>query len=654
MRVGPALVVVALLAPSASAAEEPEIKVHEKVEVRANLPEPEDIAAFATEIDGSELSDRGVDLADLLRRVPGARIRDYGGLGSYATMSLRASTSEQVTVLVDGVPQNRALGGAVDLSSIPATMIDRITVFRGFGPAAYGLGGIGGVVDVRTRRPGSDPQVTVDLIGGELGTARVSGTIVVPTGDSAGLQIDAEALDGDGDFVYLDTGLPFVPDDSRSTRRANNDLRQRSVNVQHVWSDIGGGRLRLALGVQSRERGVPGVDTFQSTSSRLDQRLEQLTASWSRRGDAGLDRADLTIDGFRDVTDYLNPLGEIGLGTQDQTTRLTGGGATATVGRRHGRHRTLARFDLRREEASRRNRLASQVDRGGATRDLFALTAEETLRFGRWSIAPSMRWEHRRDRFKSAEGGTLPPPASDVTEGRGAGKVGVAYLPNDRLQLRGSIGRFHRSPSMQELFGDTGSLAGNPKLQAESGESIELGATYRRPGPIRLLEIVGFARRAEDLIRFRPASQGTARAQNLADVEIFGVEASVDLQFHDGWTAQAGLTLQNAEETIGFAEGSQLPYEPRIAGHVGVGWRLREWQARWEISYVGKNGTDSLDTPVLRIPSRTIHDLNISYSRPNGLELGLDVRNLFDRRIRDVARFPLPDRVILFHLGWRT
>ena len=67
----------------------------------------------------------------------------------------RASTAEQVTILVDGVPQNRALGGPVDLSSIPATQVDTITVFRGFGPASLGLGGIGGVVDIRTRPAGS-------------------------------------------------------------------------------------------------------------------------------------------------------------------------------------------------------------------------------------------------------------------------------------------------------------------------------------------------------------------------------------------------------------------------------------------------------------------------------------------------------------------
>ncbi len=67
----------------------------ESVEVEADSP-VEDVAAFATTLSGDELTRRGAGLADLLRRVPGARVRDFGGLGRFATVSFRASTAEQV------------------------------------------------------------------------------------------------------------------------------------------------------------------------------------------------------------------------------------------------------------------------------------------------------------------------------------------------------------------------------------------------------------------------------------------------------------------------------------------------------------------------------------------------------------------------------
>ena len=64
--------------------------------------------------------------------------------------------------------------------------------------------------------------------------------------------------------------------------------------------------------------------------------------------------------------------------------------------------------------------------------------------------------------------------------------------------------------------------------------------------------------------------------------------------------------------------------------------------------------SDVLDTPELRMPSRVTHDANLRLDVGAGLELGLDVRNVLDKRVRDVARYPLPDRVALAYIGWRT
>ena len=128
------------------------VELEERVAVRAALPDDEDVAAFSTTVVLDDARARGAELADVLRRVPGARVRDYGGFGRFATVTLRGSTAEQVTVLVDGVPQNRSLGGPVDLSAIPLSQVEEVHIFRGFAPAALGLGGIGGVIDVRVRR----------------------------------------------------------------------------------------------------------------------------------------------------------------------------------------------------------------------------------------------------------------------------------------------------------------------------------------------------------------------------------------------------------------------------------------------------------------------------------------------------------------------
>ncbi len=646
--------------PARAAEEDPDEQprpsdLEERVAVRAALPDDEDVAAFATTIEVDKSRDRGEDLAELLRRVPGARVRDYGGLGSYATVSLRASTAEQVTVLVDGVPQNRALGGPVDLSSIPVTQLERVTVFRGFGPAGLGLGGIGGVVDVRTRRPAEHTEGQLDLLAGELGTARISTGWSFRAGRGGAIRLGGEALAGDGDFRFLDTAAtPFDREDDRWRARRNGDVEHGTLLLQGSWDAVGPGRLTLATRVQRRDRGVPGLDSLPADRTRLDESLDDLGVSWSWRGSGRTRGLDLWLDGFEQRVRFHDPEGELGP-VQDRHTRLDGGGVAMLLDTAAGAHRVRTRLDVRRERARVADDALELSDRGGARRHLLLATIEDQLARGRWVVAPSLRLEHRRDDFRSGADGTIPPPASDVAETRLAGKLGVAFAVDARTSIRGSAGRFHRSPSLVELFGDRGAVVGNPALRSERGVAAELGVARRWPGD-RLdaaVEVVAFARDTDDLILFLPNSQGTAVARNVAGAKVRGLETHLTLDGPAGFGLHAGGTLQRAVDDSGTAfDGKPLVYQPERSGFLGVTWSRERLRAGWDVTYVGENSTTRLDDPELRLAARVIHDVTLGVEWPNGLRLGLDARNVFDRRVRDVARYPLPGRVLLLHLGW--
>jgi outer membrane receptor protein involved in Fe transport len=79
---------------------------------------------------------------------------------------------------------------------------------------------------------------------------------------------------------------------------------------------------------------------------------------------------------------------------------------------------------------------------------------------------------------------------------------------------------------------------------------------------------------------------------------------------------------------------------------------MGNWQGFWDLTYTGDNSVDLLDDPRTRLPERWTHDLSLSRSLSSGWVVGVDVRNLFDRRVRDIAGFPLPDRMLLLRLGW--
>ncbi|MFQ5670590.1 MAG: TonB-dependent receptor plug domain-containing protein [Acidobacteriota bacterium] len=630
--------------------------LEETMEVAVGRPGSLDVAAFATVLDTEEIASRGEDLASVLRRVPGAHVREFGGVGRTATLSLRSSTAEQVTVLVDGVPQNRALGGPVDLSFIPATQIGQVTVYRGFGPAAAGVGGIGGVVDIRTDRPGDTAESRVDLVAGDLGTTRLSTAVSLRAGPAARMRLGGEWMQSRGDFFFRDTRETlFDPGDDVVRRRQNNGLRSSSLLYRGVWKEAGPGRLSVSTRLQEREQGVPGVGTASSDSARLEEALQETALAWSWRGSRHpLLGVDLLADGFRNRSEFRDLEGDLGR-VQDRTTRLTGGGAAILLRGDRARNGWLVRLDLRREAARIRDSESLVPNLGGADRDLLAATAEDVIRIGPLTLAPSLRWESRRDRFIPADDGTLPPPDDDLRTADLSGKIGASLAVTAHCDVRGSLGTFFRNPNLVELFGDRGSVVGNPFLRPERGDAGELGIGCggKRARQHWSAELVAFGRNVDDLVFFRSVSQGITRADNLEQARIRGAEAWFSWSGPGGWSVTASGTLQDAVDASGGRnDGKPIVHQPRRLGYLGLGWG-RRWHGRWEVTFVGENSSDRADTPSQRLPSRVLHDATLSLDLPGGMRLGVDARNLFDRRTVDVARFPLPGRTVFLHLGWR-
>ncbi|MGB8966535.1 MAG: TonB-dependent receptor [Candidatus Cybelea sp.] len=106
-------------------------------------------------------------VADAIAELPGVNVVRYGAFGAAASAGIRGSSSEQVLVLVDGLP---AAGGQIDdvnLEQISTAGIDRIEVVEGGGSTLYGSGSIGGVINIITA---SQPaRATATLSTGSFG-----------------------------------------------------------------------------------------------------------------------------------------------------------------------------------------------------------------------------------------------------------------------------------------------------------------------------------------------------------------------------------------------------------------------------------------------------------------------------------------------------
>jgi len=97
------------------------------------------------------------EIPDVLDFIPGITLSSPLGIfSSNTTVSMRglpANNQSRVLVLLDGLPLNKSDQGSINWHLINKNSIDRIKVIKGPGPAMYGSGAMGGVIEIYSRKP---------------------------------------------------------------------------------------------------------------------------------------------------------------------------------------------------------------------------------------------------------------------------------------------------------------------------------------------------------------------------------------------------------------------------------------------------------------------------------------------------------------------
>ena len=90
---------------------------------------------------------------ELLNRSAGVRIRQGGGIGSETEYNINGLTGNSIKVYIDGVPIS-SFGNDFSIANIPASMIERIEVFKGVVPAHLADDALGGAINVIMKKGG--------------------------------------------------------------------------------------------------------------------------------------------------------------------------------------------------------------------------------------------------------------------------------------------------------------------------------------------------------------------------------------------------------------------------------------------------------------------------------------------------------------------
>lgn len=192
-------------------------------------------------------------LGDLLDTVPGLHVNKRGGSGQYTTVNVRGSTSAQVGIYVDGVPQNLGGDSAVDISLYTSENVARIEVYKGYVPVRFTGAPIGGVINIVTKKP-VDQSTTVSVGARSNGGFQANGLFTTPLlGGSLLFSATRDQSDGDFKYKYWQADVkhsqnPQPPEAYITDRRRMNNSHQKTdvmakwqtehLSIQGSWKEM--------------------------------------------------------------------------------------------------------------------------------------------------------------------------------------------------------------------------------------------------------------------------------------------------------------------------------------------------------------------------------------------------------------------------------
>lgn len=631
------------------------------LEVVSWRPElPEVLSTFVTVHEIASRAPRVSTVSDVIEEGTGVHVRRYGGLGAYAAASIRASSPGQVEVYLDGVPLRSAQWGAVDLSDIPIDGLERIEVYRGGTPVELGTAGVGGVVNLVTRAGGEGRSAAAVSVGSH-GTVK---TDVSYSGGLAGteLLVSYHHLQSEGDFEYLDRhGTPENPDDDEIVVRENNSFRQSDLLFRVGAPAWGGWRLEAANELFWKRSGVPGIENVHITSVHYEifRNIARMSLESPPRpyGPLGV-RASAFRVYRRDL--FFNPDDEVGFNLSDTDNRSWSYGANLLVRlTSHELGHELKLFgELRRERFVPEDENPAIGVGFTRTREAMTLSAEDGvfLAGGRVELVAGYRYQEAVDNYAGPVVFGAPPEPLDDPHGSSfhGPSLGARWRPHERVTVKANRTRYARFPSMIELFGASGFVAGNPELEEEVGTTADVGVAIGSEAPGHgLLEAALFWCDRENLIVFLQNSQRTVKAFNLESAHVEGAEVSARHRMGRSLSVSASYTLTHATNTgpSPTYSGKRLPYEPRHELFLRSTWdggRVTLWH---EYRFESEAYRDRANLPENLSPGAHVHGVGLRTEVvPDALSLTLEVCNLFNERITDIEGYPLPGRTFFITL----
>jgi outer membrane receptor protein involved in Fe transport len=644
-------------------------------------------------IDARPLHNTSMSLSSALDRVSGVKIRETGGVGSRAQISLNGFSGRHIKVFMDGMPME-GMGSSFQLNNIPVHLADRVEVYKGVVPVELGADALGGAINIVTRQARST-YVDASYSFGSFNTHKSSLNVGLAT--RAGLLFQVAAYQNYSDNSYkvksklLDLTTNSYSIEDRWFKRFHDNYHNEAVILKvgvtrKAWAN----RLLLGVTLSQEKADIQNANLMKIVYGGRVRRASSVIPSLN------YEKRDL-------FTDHLNVslTANYSLSRNNNTDTMArqynwqgeyrkkssrGEGSYSMSEYNNSNFHAMANFNYRpsRSHGFALNNLFSGYSRKAT--DAVANTENSTAatfmrRTNTKNVAglsyrfiPSERWNvsafFKRYDVKVRGPVNVSTTSTNVYEEQqrsfSTDGYGLATTFNAAgIQFKASFERSYRLPSENELFGDESLETGDVGLKPENSRNVNFNISYSgAEGKLHslYLDFGLIYRDTRDYIRKQIEQRyGGAYYTNHGKVRNVGLDVEARYFYKSLFSVGGNLTYQDIRNMERYAVGGaeliyykdRMPNVPYLFGNVDVAWNFTDFPGKGNLLSIGYNARyvhsffrswESEGGDII-IPGQLSHDLSLTLSFRNGrYHLAAEIRNITDEILYDNYSLQKPGR----------
>ena len=526
----------------------------EEIEVTTPLRVPEkeaNVIADTTVITSDEIKRAGLSsLPQLLQQQPGIEVTNLGGPGKTSSVNIRGTSSTHSIILIDGLRVGSSTTGTSAIENIPLSQIEKIEIVRGPVSSLYGQDGIGGVIQIFSKKgkKGFHPYISAGY--GRYKTKEVA------AGVSAGNESTSFAINLAG--MNTDAFSAFVPNDSKASNTQNIDkdnYKNRSVSS--------------SLSHQFNKEIKIDFQYFLSTGKNMfDNRFANFDATYIDYKDKTKQEAySATLTG--NITDYWESSLKVGKSSDLYSAQQKYDNEIFQYNEGE-----IDKYETSEYQLALQNNINLNYGSLVLLYDFLKEEIDTTQPYDKTSrtnngFVVGYNIQHEKHTIQTS----LREDFNSQYDNETTGSVGYSYQINPAWRISSSYGTGFVAPSFNYLYWASGTSAlGNPDLKPEKSQNIE--ASLRYEDSSSSISLTGYQNTIDDFIIYSYISSGNREnTRNIKEAKIQGLTIAAD-KFFGNFQAKASVTTESPKNK---ESDENLPRRANLYGSANFNYYFQDW-----------------------------------------------------------------------------